>query len=312
MYYLEVRYMKFKDQIKIFFTDQHMFWNMFIGRNTDYIKSDKLYLSLKYLACFGKIINWKHPKTFNEKLNWLKLYDRRPEYTIMVDKYLVKEYVSNIIGKEHIIPLLGVWNNPDQIEWYKLPSQFVIKTNHGCGGMVICKDKSSLNIQDAIKTLWKGYNMDYYKTSREWPYKDVPHKIIAEEYMEDSETKELRDYKFFCMDGVCKALFIAKDRHKRAEPYFDFYDTAFHHLDIKQGHPNSPEPPAKPKTFELMKSMAEKLSNGLPQARIDFYEVNGNVYFGEITLFHFSGMTPFQPNVVDREWGDWITLPTTN
>lgn len=301
--------MTFKEQVKTFFTDQHLFWNMFVGRYSDYIKSDKLYLSLKYLACFGKFINWRNPKTFNEKLNWLKLYDRKPEYTIMVDKYLAKDYVAKIIGEEHIIPLLGVWDNPDQIEWDKLPNQFVIKTNHGCGGMVICKDKANLNIEDATKTLWKGFDFDYFKTGREWPYKNVPHKIIAEEYMEDAKTKELRDYKFFCMDGVCKALYIAKDRQNREEPYFDFFDTEFRHLDIQQGHPNSPEPPAKPETFEEMKSMAEKLSKGMPQARIDFYEVNGKAYFGEIKLSHFSGMTPFHPDSVDKEWGDWITLP---
>ncbi len=127
--------------------------------------------------------------------------------------------------------------------------------------------------------------------------------------MEDASTKELRDYKFFCMDGVCKTLFIAKDRHKREEPYFDFFDAEFRHLDIQQGHPNSPVPPAKPETFEKMKSMAEKISQGIPQARIDFYEVNGKAYFGEITLSHFSGMTPFHPDSIDKEWGEWITLP---
>ena len=302
--------MNFREKIHTFFVDQHLFWNMFVGRNTEKIKSDKLYLSLLYFATFGKILNWKNPKTYNEKLNWLKLYDRRPEYTIMVDKYLAKDYVAKIIGEEYIIPLLGVWDNPDQIDWNVLPNQFVIKTNHGCGRMIICKNKSNLNISDATKTLWKGFDFDYYRTSREWPYKNVPHKIIAEQYMEDTKTKELRDYKFFCMDGVCKALFIAKDRQNRKEPYFDFYDPNFNHLSIQQGHPNAPVPPEKPENFELMKHLAEKISKGLPQARIDFYEVNGKVYFGEITLFHFSGMTPFHPRSVDREWGNWIKLPS--
>ena len=270
---------------------------------------DKQYIKLKWQNNMDYPLDIDNPKTFNEKLNWLKLYDHRPVYTRMVDKYEAKKYVADIIGEEYIIPTLGVWDSPDKIDWDALPSQFVLKATHDSGGLVICKDKSKLDKKMAMKRLSKCLKYDYYKASREWPYKNVPRRIIAEQYMEDTNTKELRDYKFFCMDGVCKAMFIAKDRQNKAEPYFDFFDTDFRHLDIQQGHPNAPEPPAKPDTFEEMKRMAEKLTKGIPEARIDFYEVNGKAYFGEVTFFHFGGMTPFHPQSVDREWGEWITLP---
>ena len=257
----------------------------------------------------GYPLNLTNPKTFNEKLQWLKLYDRKPEYTTMVDKYAVKEYVAGIIGEEHIIPTLGVWDKPEDIDWDKLPNQFVLKVTHDSGGLVICKDKSKLDRDAAITRLRKGLKRDYFYSHREWPYKDVPKRIIAEKYMEDTKTGELRDYKFFCMDGVAKTLFIATDRQKREEPYFDFFDTEFRHLDIQQGHPNAPVSPARPETFEQMIKMAEAISKGMTEARVDFYEVNGKAYFGEITLFHFSGFVPFNPQSVDAEWGEWITLP---
>lgn len=271
--------------------------------------SDKTFIKWEYFFGIGRFPNLKNPQTFNEKLQWLKLYDRRPIYTQMVDKYAAKEYVASIIGEEYIIPTLGVWEKPEDIEWDKLPNQFVLKVSHDSGGLVICRDKSKLDKKAAIAKINKSLKTDYYKVHREWPYKDVPRRVIAEQYMEDNKTKELRDYKFFCMDEVCKALFIATERQRREEPYFDFFDTSFKHLDIRQGHPNAPQPPEKPENFELMVKFAEKLSKGLPEARIDFYEVNGKAYFGEITLFHFSGNVPFNPPEVDFEWGKWITLP---
>lgn len=271
--------------------------------------TDSLYLKMIFEDRMGYPLNLKDPKTFNEKLQWLKLYDRRPEYTTMVDKYAVKKYVADIIGEKYIIPTLGVWDKPEDIEWDRLPNQFVLKCTHDSGGLVICKDKALLDKKAAIKKLTESLHRDYYKAGREWPYKNVPRRIIAEYFMEDEKAGELRDYKFFCFNGEVKAMFIATDRQNRAEPYFDFFDNEFNHLDMRHGHPNAPVLPQKPKNFELMKQLAEKLSKGMPQVRVDLYEVNEVVYFGELTLFHHSGWMPFEPSEWDYTFGSWINLP---
>jgi hypothetical protein len=260
----------------------------------------------------GKRLNLKTPQTYSEKLQWLKLYNRRPEYTNMVDKYAVKEYVASKIGKEYIIPTLGVWNNPKEIDWDSLPKQFVLKTTHDSGGIVICRDKEKMDKKAAICKLEHAITHDNYSFTREWPYKDVPRKIIAEQYIEsNSETHDLPDFKFFCFNGEVKWLFIATDRNKTGEEVkFDFYDADFKHLSLKQGHENAVISPTKPESFELMKSIASKLSEGIPHVRVDLYEVGGHVYFGELTFFHFSGMVPFRPEVWDREFGKMIKLPS--
>ncbi len=274
--------------------------------------SDKLYLSLMFRLVFGRTIDWKNPKSFNEKLQWLKLYDKRPEYTTYVDKYKVRGHIAKTIGEEYLIPLLGVWDSVDEINFEKLPKQFVLKCNHDSGGLCICKDKLKFNIKEAKDKLREKISKNYYfcGRGREWPYKNVPRKIIAEKFMEDNETKELRDYKFFCFDGVAKAIFIATERQNpNEETKFDFFDMDFNHLDFINGHPMAKIHPKKPKNFELMKELAEKLSKGIPQIRIDFYEINGSVYFGEMTLFHWSGLMPFKPIEWDYIFGSWIKLP---
>ena len=272
--------------------------------------NDKLYLQLIYRARFGKKLNLDNPETYNEKLQWLKLYNRCSEYTTMVDKYAVKDYVANIIGDEYIIPTIGVWDSVEDIDFNSLPQQFVLKVTHDSGGLVICKDKSKLDIEKAKQKLRKALLKDYYIPSREWPYKDVPHKIIAEKYMED-ETGELRDFKFFCFDGRVKAMFIATDRSNlNEETKFDFFDENFNHLPFTNGHPNSNKTIEKPKNFELMKELGSKLSKGIPHARIDFYDINGKIYFGEITFFHWSGMKPFVPEKWDYIFDSWIELPS--
>ena len=271
---------------------------------------DKLFLSILYRLSFGKRLDWNNPKTFNEKLQWLKLYDRRPEYTTYADKYKVREYISKTIGEEYLIPLLGVWDNPDEIDFDKLPNQFVLKCNHDSGGICICKDKSNFDIQKAKAKLNKSFNSNYWLYQREKPYKNILKRIIAEQYMEDIRTKQLKDYKFFCFDGKAKAMFFASDRQKaNEETKFDFFNMDFKFLDFINGHFNSKVLPKKPKNFELMKELAEKLSKGVPQIRIDFYEINGKVYFGEMTLFHWSGFVPFKPEKWDLIFGFWIKLP---
>lgn len=271
---------------------------------------DKLALRIQYKNIFLKDLDLDNPKTFNEKLQWLKLYNRRPEYSTMVDKYAAKEYVASIIGEEYIIPTYGVWENFDDIDFDSLPEQFVLKCTHGSGDVVICKDKSNFDKKAACSKLKKSLKTNYYKISREWPYKNVKPRILAEKYMEDEKTAELRDYKFFCFDGVAKALFVATDRQRENEEVkFDFFDVDFKHLDVKQGHPNAGICPEKPKTFEEMKRLAELLSNKIPQLRVDFYEVNEKAYFGELTFSHFGGFMPFNPEEWDEIMGNWINVP---
>ena len=273
---------------------------------------DEEFLRRMWRARMGTELNLDNPRTFNEKLQWLKLYDRRPEYTTMVDKVAAKDYVAGIIGAEHIIPTLGVWDDPEDIDFDALPERFVLKCNHNSGlGMCICKDKSALNIEKTKSALRKGLAEDYYLHGREWPYKDVPRKILAEKYMEDSETGELRDYKFFSFDGEVNAMFVATDRQKPGEDVkFDFFDREYNHLPFKQGHENALITPGKPERFREMIEFAEAISSGIPHVRCDFYEANGDVYFGEMTLYHFSGFVPFEPEAWDRKFGDWIRINT--
>ncbi len=270
---------------------------------------DRLHIDLMYFYHFHRFPNLKNPQTFNEKLQWLKLNDRRPEYTLMVDKHLVKDYVANIIGKEYIIPTIGVWNSIDEIDWEGLPDQFVLKWNHDSGSIVICKDKTKLDRDQAIQKLRRNEHSSGYWYGREWPYKNVTPRIIAEQYMED-EDGELKDYKFFCFDGEVKAMFVATDRfNPDEETKFDFFDQDFNHLPITNGHPNAIRPIKKPVQFDLMKLLAGKLSKGYPHIRVDFYEIQGKVYFGELTLYHWSGFVPFNPPDYDKVFGDWIKLP---
>lgn len=284
-----------------------------IGRDTFLrLLSDKQFLKILFKANFGYPLDLENPRTFNEKVNWLKLYDRRPIYTTMVDKYEVKKYVASIIGEEYIIPTLGVWDRFEDIDFNALPNQFVLKCTHDSGGLVICRDKRHLDIAAARKKIDYFMKRNFFLLSREWPYKNVKPRIIAEKYMEDESTRELRDYKFFCFDGVVKALFVAKDRGSTKETKFDFFDSDYNHLPFKNGHPNAEEIPQKPKHFEGMKVIASKLSQGIPQVRVDLYECNGKVYFGEMTFSHWSGLMPFDPEEWDYTFGSWIKLPKKN
>lgn len=290
----------FNKEKRTIFLAQHGFFNSM---------SDEDFLKMQFKNVFGYDLDLENPETYSEKLQWLKLNDRNPRYVELVDKYKVKQIVSNIIGEQYIIPTIGVWDSFDQIDFSKLPNQFVLKCTHDSGGLIICTDKSKLDIKLAKKKIEKSLKNDYYMQNREWPYKDVPRKIIAETYMVDESGYELKDYKFFCFDGDVKAMFIASDREsKDGETKFDFFDSEFRKLPFTNGHPNSTKEFTKPATFEEMKFLAGKLSKGIPQVRIDFYDVNGKVYFGEITFFHWSGFKKFDPNSWDKKFGDWIDL----
>ena len=272
--------------------------------------SDKTFLRIFYYGHFRKSLNLNNPETYNEKLQWLKLFDRREIYSVMVDKYEAKGFISSIIGEQYVIPTIGVWDTFDEIDFDSLPMQFVLKCTHDCGGLIICKDKNDLDLDLARKKINKCLKTNYYYKGREWPYKNVKPRIIAETYMENSETNDLRDYKFFCFDGEPKYLFIATERQSETEDTkFDFFDMNYEHLDIRNGHPNASVPPKKPECFEEMKRLAANLSKGIPQIRVDFYEVDGRVYVGELTLFHWSGAVPFEPEEWDYKFGELINLP---
>ena len=273
--------------------------------------SDEAFLKLRFRIRMGYSLNLSAPKSYSEKLQWLKLYDHKDLYTALVDKYEVKNYVEKIIGDKYLAKTIGVWDSPDDIDFTALPQRFVLKTTHGGGndGVFVIKNKNSIDEVEIKRRLYKALKQDLYKHSREWPYKNVRRRIIAEEFLEDTKTGELRDYKFFCFDGVVKALFVATDRQKREEPYFNFFDADYNELDLKQGHPKNPVPPEKPLCFEEMKEVAAKLSKGMPHVRVDLYEANGKVYFGEMTFYHFGGMVLFEPNSWDNTFGDWLKLP---
>ena len=269
--------------------------------------SDEKYIKLVYRIIFGKKLNLENPKTYSEKLQWLKLYDRKKIYTTMVDKYEAKKYVANIIGDEYIIPTLGIYNSFDEIDFSKLPNQFVIKCTHDSGGLVVVKDKNKINIKKVKKIINKCLNNNFYYIGREWPYKNVKPRIIVEKYMCDNKTNELRDYKFFCFDGNPKLMFLATDRNI-GQTKFNFYDLNFNLLPFKQGHPNDYQKIDKPITFNQMIELSKKLSKDIPHVRVDFYEINGRVYFGELTLFHFSGFEKFIPSEWDEKLGNMINL----
>ena len=272
--------------------------------------SDEIFIKLLYKGHMGKKLNLQNPQTYNEKLQWLKLYDRKDIYTQLVDKYRVREYVKAKIGEEYLIPLLGVWNDPNEIDIDTLPEQFVLKCNHDSGSVIVCRDKKDFDIKKAREHLSRCLSNGTYWYTREWPYKNIQPVVLAEKYMEDDTYHELRDYKFFCFDGVPKAMFIATERLNPDKPTaFDFFDMDFNHLPIKQGHPNADKIPDKPINFEKMKELSRILSNGFPHVRVDFYEINGKVYFGELTFYHFGGVEPFIPEEWDTKFGEWIKLP---
>lgn len=271
---------------------------------------DSLYLRMFFRYRFGRKLDLKNPQTYNEKLQWLKLYDRKPEYTKMVDKHAVKEYVAERIGEEHIIPTLGVWDRFEDIDFDALPDQFVLKCTHDSGGLIICTDKAKLDIEKARKTIGHAMKRQYYVNTREWPYKDVPHRIIAEQYMVDESGYELKDYKFFVFDGRVEAMFIATGRNDEAM-CFDFFDREFCHMPIKKGgHPNTEKILQKPQSFSQMIEIAEELGKGIPHVRVDLYSINNRIYFGEMTFFSGSGFSAFSPEKWDYTFGDWIHLPS--
>ncbi len=270
--------------------------------------SDEAYLRMYYYFTFGKKLNLDNPQTFNEKLQWLKLHDRRPEYTRMVDKYEAKKYVAEKLGEEYIIPTLGVWDHFDDIDFDSLPNQFVLKCTHDSGGLVICKDKSTLDISASKKKIESCLKRDYYIQWREWPYKNVKPRIIAEKYMEEKGLGELKDYKVYNFDG--KAKLIQVDFNRFSGHMKNLYSTEWKYIEAAINYPSCPEHQIpKPEKLEEMLALAEKLSAGHPYLRTDFYSIEDKLYFGELTFFPGSGFMWFDPEELGLELGSYIKLP---
>lgn len=270
---------------------------------------DEPYLKLMYRLKMGKRLDLKNPKTFNEKLQWLKLNNRQPEYTVMVDKYAVREYIKQVLGESYLIPLLGVWDDPDEIDFSSLPDRFVMKCNHNSGtGMIICKDKSQLDLLSVTETLRKGLRENYFYTMREWPYKEVPRKIICEEFLEDSTAGELIDYKVHCFNGKPEFILVCSGRFSKDGLHEDFYSVNWEKLNVKRPSRPTNYFIQKPEQLEEMLALATKLASGHPFMRTDFYIVDGKIYFGEITLYPAAGMEPFEPKEWDKQFGELLTL----
>ena len=273
---------------------------------------DDLYVNLYYYKTFHKIPDLKNPKTFNEKLTWMKLYDKNPQYTQMVDKYAAKGYVEKIIGGGHTIPTFKVWDSPDDVDVEELPEKFVLKCTHDCGSIVICRDKSKFDLEAAKEKLRVHYNRNYFWMVREWPYKNVKPRIIAEEYMEDAEETQagLTDYKFYCFGGIPKYLYVSTglENHSTARISFLTLDWQFAPFGRSDYRPFE-ELPKKPENLLLMVEIAQKLSRRFPFLRVDLYEIKGKVYFSELTLFPCGGMMPFSPKEWDERLGLELELP---
>lgn len=270
---------------------------------------DKTYLKLKYKRRMRKKLDFKNPKTFNEKLQWLKLYDRNPKYTKFVDKYEVRKYIAEAMGEEYLIPILGVFDNFDDINFEKLPKQFVLKPNHTSGNVFICNDKSTIDYNMLKKEVNGWLKREYYWVHREYPYKYIKPKIICEELMIDESGTELKDYKFMCFNGQVKCLFVGLNRNSPTGLNVDFYDIDWNILPFERHYPKSNKKINKPKTFDKMIEFAEKLSKNIPFVRVDFYEVNGKLYFGELTFYPGSGYEEFTPESYDYLLGSWLDLP---
>ena len=269
---------------------------------------DDLYLKILYKKIIGKKLNLEEPQTFNEKLQWLKLNDKKDIYTKMVDKYEAKEYVANIIGKKYIIPTLAVYNKFEEINFDELPNQFVIKCTHDSGGVVICKDKKKFDINSAKQKINRCLKKNYFYDGREWPYRNIKPRIIIEEYMSDSEHEYLIDYKIMCFNGKTRCSFTCSNRRSKEGLNVDFYDIEWNKMPFERHYKNSNVTIEKPKNYDLMIELAEKLSEGTKFLRVDFYEIEGNLYFGELTFYPGGGMEEFTPEEWDERLGSWIDL----
>ena len=292
-----------------------------VFRHFNYLKishllSDKALIKLIFRARMGYKMDFNNPISFNQKLQWLKVYNRQPLYTILVDKYMVREYIAERIGEEYLIPLYGVYNSFEEIEFSLLPEQFVLKCTHDCGSVIVCRNKSSFVKSEAREKINRALRTNFYYRGREWPYKDVKPRIIVEKYMEEesygmkSEIKGLTDYKFYCFNGIVRYLYVSKGLENHDEARISFLNPDWTFADFyREDYPPFEELPQKPKNYEKMLSIAKQLSKDFPFLRVDLYEINEQIFFSELTLSPSNGFMPFVPQEKDFEVGQLLSLP---
>lgn len=272
---------------------------------------DETYLKLLFWLRMKRKLHLKNPVTFNEKLQWLKLYDRNSDYTHLVDKYEVRKYIENKIGSEILVPLIGVWNTWEEIEFDTLPERFVLKTTHDSGGVAICQNKANWNMEKAQKKIIDSLSRNYFYLGREYPYKDIVPRIIGEEYIENEQAGELIDYKVMCFNGKARCIFTCTERFTAEGLKVTFFDLNWKRLPFTRHYPCSNVEIKRPGNLEKMIQYAETLSEGIPFLRVDFYEVNDRIYMGELTFYPGCGMEEFEPEEYDSILGSWIELPYT-
>ncbi len=274
---------------------------------------DKMYLKLIYKERIGKNLNLKNPKTFNEKLQWLKLYDRKKIYTTMVDKYEAKKYVANIIGDEYIIPTIGIYENFNEIDFNKLPNRFVIKCTHDSGGTFICNNKEDINWNDVKMKINKSLKNNYYYHGREWPYKNIKPRIIVEQNIQELEkTEQVNDYKLMCFNGKVKCSFVCSNRDSKEGLCVNFYDELWNPMPFERHYPKNKNEISKPTQYDKMKELAEKLSKNITFLRVDFYQIKEKIYFGELTFYPGNGLEEFTPDEWDTKLGNLLDLSEVN
>lgn len=272
---------------------------------------DETYLKLLFWITMKRKLHLKNPVTFNEKLQWLKLHDRNPNYTYLVDKYEVRKYVEKKIGNEILVPLVGVWNTWEEIDFDILPERFVLKTTHDSGGVVICRNRADWNIEKAQKKLMDSLSRNFFYIGREYPYKDIVPRIIGEEYMENEQAGELIDYKVMCFNGKARCIFTCTERFTEEGLKVTFFDLNWNRLPFTRHYPCSNVEIKRPENLEKMIQYAEILSEGIPFLRVDFYEVNDRIYMGELTFYPGGGIEEFEPEEYDSILGSWLELPQT-
>lgn len=296
-------------KIKKYIKKPDLFFVFLMNKGVFSFLPDKIYLKWKYKIYFGKKLDLDNPSTFNEKLQWLKLNDRNPFYTELVDKYEVRKYVADTIGKEYLIPLIGVYEKFKDINFEELPSQFVIKCTHDSGSVFVCKDKNTFDYKKCEKQINKALKRKYFGIHREWPYKNVKPRIIIEKYMNEF-TDDINDYKFFVFNGKIKFYIICSDRSNSVK--YTFFDAENNFMKISQCGCKYDENVTKPVNFIKMENLAKELAKDIPQLRVDFYEVNNKVYFGELTFYDSAGFGKFEPEEWDLKIGQMLTLPKKN
>lgn len=285
---------------------------LIMNETIGHLLSDETFLKLSYRLRMGQKLDLDNPQTFTEKIQWLKLHNRSELCTQVVDKARSKDWFLSKCETGHVIPTIGEWDHFEDIDFDSLPNKFVLKCTHDSGSVVICRDKNSFDKASAKKKLTKRLSKNYFWVGREYSYKNAQPKIIAEPLMKDEDSNDLPDFKFFCFNGQPKVLFYASGRFREKDsvPYFDYYDMDLNHLDIHSaGHDNAPQRLQPFPQFEDMKAMAATLSKDFPHVRVDFYLINGRIYFGEITFHHDGGFVPFQPESWNEVFGNWIQLP---